>query len=182
MQKEQVLEMLKSNGVEINDNVNVDAISQSINGFATSLKDKAVKSIDKEAIINDYLKNNNIDLEKFKDIEKTKLSIEERLEQTNSKLEQMENDLAAKDKAIAKSSVEKELIKFGVKDKFIDYTLSSITNENGEYDLSKIDEFKNNNIEVFNEPVEKEFIKITGEVNEAVVENDTAELDEAMGL
>lgn len=182
MQKNEVLELLKNNGVEINENVNVDNISKSINDFGTSLKDKAVKSVDKEAIINNYLKDNNIDLEKFKDIEKTKLSIEERLEQTNSTIEQMKNDLEAKDKAIAKSSVEKELIKFGVKDKFIDYTLNNIKNEDGDYDLSRIDEFKVNNIEVFNEPAEKEFVKITGEVNEAQIENETAELDAAMGL
>lgn len=93
MKVEAVQELLTSNGIEVNENINVAEISKSINDFATGLKEssveKALQGVDGSEYVNKFLTENDFEnVDQFNAFVKNGKATTTELQEKSTRLEQ----------------------------------------------------------------------------------------------
>lgn len=145
-------QLLESNGIKLENasENDIKSVYTKINKEITAVKNKALSNINKGEIANDFLKEQNIDIENLVQEKEQKESLENEVKTLLNQI----NDLQAQNEQEKLNTIKTQavntLLQSGVKEKFNDYVLDKINTENG-YDFEKLETLKESDPELFME-------------------------------
>ena len=155
MKKEELIELLKSSGVEITEDIKLDNIFNKVNEFATNLSkrksDEVKGSINEEEIVNKYLGSKGLSLSKLEENENNNKTLEQKLAEAMKSVDTLTGTVEENQKKAQKLEMDKKLISSGVKEKFLDYASTRFEKDEKGDTVYDFDKLKNSTPEIFQE-------------------------------